>query len=968
MVQTYSAVVGREAELIRLHQVIDAADSGRASALVITGAHGVGKTELCLAAMSVRDPSRIHRLLVACPPTETLATELAPVRTGLRRTSVPPALTRTCLSRMDAGDPIRAIDEWVDEVTADSTLVVVVDDLQWADGSLRDLIAYLLAGPADRRLAILITATVSGLAEGDPLHRWLTDALRIHQVARLRLIGLSRAATETQLGNLLGSRPHQSLVDEVHAAGGGNPYFTQLLAQGLSPSDRHVPSDTPPDLVSAVMGRWHGCGSPTRFLTCLLAVAATPLTAIDLAELTADLDHLVEVEPALFEAQNAGLVVADDDGRYWFRHPLQAEIIQRPVLVEDQHMWHAALARLGERRFAGREPTVQEAVDQAIRHDRAGSAAVAYAWAMRAYELGSAPTADRKEPGPAGLRRVLRRAIELRPTVAGAAESLSELWRRQRGLAADAGAYAEELEAVEALIALTGAERHPLELSELLVRRMLLRASLAVAFLSVEEMERAVELARAEPSSWQLALAEAELAHAAFWRGDARAAELAPVALDDARVAGHPGALSLALTVNAILAIDDNPRQAQRLAAEGVAAAVAARDWWAYVHAVMWESNAQSDAYGPGEAAYLDQRRLELIALDAPMTYIVQIAAVEADTRLEAGDWQRCQQLMREVVVCDPGPFADMRVRVCLARLAAYRGRADEALAHVERARELMARQAVFANLDLDVTWVTALLAAGRAREAYEAAVAAAEAEGIPVNLAERLLPLAARGLADLAEAERDRDQDPAEVLMLLDGLRTRFPTVLDCGLSSSTIGRARLAAMQDWYAVEAARARREDEPAGWAALRIACGPARLPWLEVYACWRAAEGYLGLGAPGRAEGTRQLRAGYELGRRLGTESLLAEFENLAQLAQLRLVPAEQRLEVDASLLRGLTPREREVLDLLCHGLTYADIASTLVISEKTVSSHVSNLLRKTKTTNRVELAQLAGRVARAAGS
>jgi DNA-binding CsgD family transcriptional regulator len=53
----------------------------------------------------------------------------------------------------------------------------------------------------------------------------------------------------------------------------------------------------------------------------------------------------------------------------------------------------------------------------------------------------------------------------------------------------------------------------------------------------------------------------------------------------------------------------------------------------------------------------------------------------------------------------------------------------------------------------------------------------------------------------------------------------------------------------------------------------------------------------------------------------------------------------------------------EILGYLVAGSTYAEIANILVISEKTVSSHVSNLLRKTHTSSRVELAQLAHRVA-----
>ena len=58
---------------------------------------------------------------------------------------------------------------------------------------------------------------------------------------------------------------------------------------------------------------------------------------------------------------------------------------------------------------------------------------------------------------------------------------------------------------------------------------------------------------------------------------------------------------------------------------------------------------------------------------------------------------------------------------------------------------------------------------------------------------------------------------------------------------------------------------------------------------------------------------------------------------------------------------GLTEREREILGHLVAGRTYAEIAKALVISEKTVSVHVSNLLRKTGTSSRVEAAAWARR-------
>jgi len=60
-------------------------------------------------------------------------------------------------------------------------------------------------------------------------------------------------------------------------------------------------------------------------------------------------------------------------------------------------------------------------------------------------------------------------------------------------------------------------------------------------------------------------------------------------------------------------------------------------------------------------------------------------------------------------------------------------------------------------------------------------------------------------------------------------------------------------------------------------------------------------------------------------------------------------------------LPGLTPRESEVLAHIVAGRTYREIARDLFVSEKTVSTHVSNMLRRFGLTSRVELSQLASR-------
>jgi DNA-binding NarL/FixJ family response regulator len=76
---------------------------------------------------------------------------------------------------------------------------------------------------------------------------------------------------------------------------------------------------------------------------------------------------------------------------------------------------------------------------------------------------------------------------------------------------------------------------------------------------------------------------------------------------------------------------------------------------------------------------------------------------------------------------------------------------------------------------------------------------------------------------------------------------------------------------------------------------------------------------------------------------------------------IRSVPAGQRAATRENPL-GLTPREQEVLDLLCEGRTNAGIAARLVISPKTVDHHVSSVLAKLGVSKRTEAAAAAKRL------
>jgi DNA-binding CsgD family transcriptional regulator len=158
----------------------------------------------------------------------------------------------------------------------------------------------------------------------------------------------------------------------------------------------------------------------------------------------------------------------------------------------------------------------------------------------------------------------------------------------------------------------------------------------------------------------------------------------------------------------------------------------------------------------------------------------------------------------------------------------------------------------------------------------------------------------------------------------------------------------------------ETARAARDPaELALWQEAATACREARLPWQEAYARWRQARAALRDRSTHR-QAPEALRRAHRLATRLAARDLLADLAALALSARVDLTGIE-RPSPPPPELPGLTRREREVLGYLLGGRTNAEIAKALVLSEKTVGVHVSNMLRKTGTANRVELAELARR-------
>jgi len=136
-----------------------------------------------------------------------------------------------------------------------------------------------------------------------------------------------------------------------------------------------------------------------------------------------------------------------------------------------------------------------------------------------------------------------------------------------------------------------------------------------------------------------------------------------------------------------------------------------------------------------------------------------------------------------------------------------------------------------------------------------------------------------------------------------------------------------------------------------------------MPWEEATAEWRFAQA--ALRAPGtKTEAAASLRRSHQLATGLGATPLREDVEALAQASH---IPLDQPRGIAApknpqSALAALTPREREVLAHVIAGRSNREIAKALFISEKTVSVHVSNVLRKSGTTTRADAAAWARRL------
>jgi hypothetical protein len=197
-------------------------------------------------------------------------------------------------------------------------LVLVVEDLQWADRSTRDLLAFLVRNLRRERLLVVVT-----YRDDEPGHQglgpYLAELDRADRVGRVELARLDRAQTTAQLVGILGAAPAPELAEAVFARSEGNPFFTEELLGSIRAGSNELPA-TVWDLLR---GRILALPEPASQVLAVVAVAGRRVPHRLLAAVAGRDDDTLVARLRTAVADQLLVTQPAEDG-YEFRHACSA--------------------------------------------------------------------------------------------------------------------------------------------------------------------------------------------------------------------------------------------------------------------------------------------------------------------------------------------------------------------------------------------------------------------------------------------------------------------------------------------------------------------------------------------------------------------------------------------------------------------------------------------------------------------
>ncbi len=983
---TSAHLVGRVAELAELELALTQAATGQPGLVLLAGDSGIGKTRL-LAEFERRACAEQQRpailrgeavqtgdgelpygpLLGALRPLvrerhEALS-ELAPGSRAQLAALLPGLDNGT--PREERDDPsaqvrlFEALIELLDLLSCHAPVVLILEDIHWADRSTRAFIAYLARSLREERVLTLMSYRSDELHRRHPLRTLLAELDRIERVRRLELEPFDRDELSEALTDILGAPPGLELVERVHVRAEGNPLYTEeLLAASLD-----ARGGAPQSLRDAFMLRIERLSAGAQRAARVIAVGRA-LSEPVIAEISG-LPH-DELQNALREAVAEQVLVPAGEASLGFRHELLREALYDDLLPGERSDLHLALARAFESQADAGGGFGLELASSIARHY---AAAGAQPDALRASV--SAALAARAVHAHAETAHLAERALELWGRVPSPRELAGISHIELVLLAARAlllsSSYARADQLLTAALADLDAQEDPdceaallsvLAHVQWMLNRGVQGVETANRALAILPPGKAVE-ERAKLLEW---LARRKYLRGRFREaaGDARDALAAAMEVGDR--ASEAQALNTLGMAQIVLGDIDGGTERLR-----EAIALDERngdlDGAAYSYANLADLLVIAGRTQEG----LETARAGLRTLSRHMRASHEwMTMTLSEIAFAAGDWEAAASHLGP----PRGELDGLRLIFRLLReaeLALGVGDDDLAARALARAEPLVA-------LSSEPQWIGALGSLlgelrRRQRELLPARAAVAHAlDRIEVCTDDvaRIARVTATGLrieADIAQRARDL-AERQEARDAITRARLHHERLKAAALDGGPVEAA-------WAltgAAELARARGRSDVKLWRKAAEKWSEIARPYEVALTRWRAAEAAAVAGD--RSQAAQDAAAALEIARELGSRWLAAELLALGQRARLAL----EARNADAEAVApngdgqaeedpfGLTAREREVLSLIAQGATNRQIGAALYMAEKTASVHVSRILAKLGVRSRTQAAAVAHRM------
>jgi DNA-binding CsgD family transcriptional regulator len=950
-------MVGRDRELARVMLLLDDALAGGGRLVLCTGEAGIGKTRLAeeaAASAAARGvpvawaraadagslpPYGLWRLVLDEPAVR--AADDDPSGVGLWSRVFGDAERPALADGADSGSAQRfalfaEVRRRLAQAAGPGGLLLVLDDLQWADEASAVLLADVVRQLRGTRILVLATyreSAASGDTSAGLLPRLSVDA----STERVDLRGLPASAVADML-LAVGLPASADQAGQVHSETGGNPFLVRELARMLAGQRRGGPVLVPGRVAEATAHRLAQLSDPARALVQTAAVAGSSFSVGVVARIL-DVPVLALLGP-LDECRAAGFLVAGDrPGDHRFSHALVRSAVAAGLSAAEERRLHAAAADAIEALYEGQlelhlAEVARHRVEASLPGDRADAVAACEAAA-----------------GVAAQSLAFEEAVRLyRQALSVGADEIGENDRSRLELALAAALHRSgDLPGSQEMAAGVGrrAERRR-------DRGLLAAAALVMEASGVPEWDGEIcriceqALAGEELPDGQQARVSSRYARALVYRGEYdRAGQVSRDALAVAGSAGDPVAL-----VDALQA-----RQLACCAPDGVAE-----------RAVL--ASRMLEAAGAASSAWLEMwGRLWRI-----------------DTLLETGQLRSVRRELADLEGCVerlPGPLAQWHFLETSATLALATGHFTEAAQLAWQAYKVfsdMGHPFAFGGCSVILGQAALHLGSGRSGliELWDQIPAHLRVDDVDTT----------RGIATVFPALtlalirlHAGDRAAAEAAYALAGPARSWTPVPAMRMAAWAHGLAVAIGLGRIADIEFLAAQfepfRGQHVANGAGSGVYMGPVELPLgqaaaalghlspavedLRTAASICDTNGARGYAVQARVELAAALTRRQAPGDR--DEALAALAAAAREADQLGMVPFTEwsgrlQAELTAAAAGGspLSPRELEVARLVGRGLTNKQIGQTLYVSERTAENHVQHILTKLGLRNRSQIA------------